>query len=68
MRVDPFVTPGVWPESRSFQEDPSIGPIPSSWKGECVEGERFDPATSCNKKLIGARYYLRGLELRCTNT
>ncbi|XP_061360586.1 subtilisin-like protease SBT3.18 [Gastrolobium bilobum] len=53
---------GVWPESESFEEDPSIGPIPSTWKGECVEGERFDPATACSNKLIGARYYLKGFE------
>ncbi|KAJ1397173.1 Peptidase S8/S53 domain [Sesbania bispinosa] len=53
---------GVWPESESFQEDPSIGPIPSTWKGECVEGERFDPTAACNNKLIGARYYLKGFE------
>lgn len=53
---------GVWPESESFQEHPNIGPIPPCWKGECVKGERFNPATACNKKLIGARYYLKGFE------
>lgn len=37
-------------------------PIPSTWKGKCVKGEKFDPATACNRKLIGARYYLKGFE------
>ncbi|TKY47854.1 Subtilisin protease SBT3.5 [Spatholobus suberectus] len=53
---------GVWPESESFREDPSMGPIPVTWKGECVKGERFEPAAACNRKLIGARYYLKGFE------
>jgi subtilisin family serine protease len=37
-------------------------PIPSTWKGKCVKGEKFNPATACNRKLIGARYYLKGFE------
>ncbi|XVF20655.1 hypothetical protein REPUB_Repub12eG0020200 [Reevesia pubescens] len=53
---------GIWPESESFQEMPGMGPIPSSWKGECVKGEKFEPAKACNLKLIGARYYLKGFE------
>ncbi|KAL8159536.1 hypothetical protein V2J09_001073, partial [Rumex salicifolius] len=55
---------GVWPESESFKEDPSVSsrPLPLTWKGKCVEGEKFDPLTACNSKLIGARYYLRGFE------
>lgn len=52
----------MWPESESFRDDPHYGPIPSSWKGTCVKGEEFDPATACNRKLIGARYYLKGFE------
>ncbi|XP_017982102.1 PREDICTED: subtilisin-like protease SBT3.18 [Theobroma cacao] len=53
---------GIWPESESFQEKPGMGPIPSSWKGVCVKGEKFEPAKACNRKLIGARYYLKGFE------
>ncbi|KAK0605814.1 hypothetical protein LWI29_030979 [Acer saccharum] len=54
---------GVWPESESFQDNEQcLGPIPSSWKGRCVQGENFDPKKACNRKLIGARYYLKGFE------
>ncbi|KAL6645474.1 hypothetical protein ACP70R_017082 [Stipagrostis hirtigluma subsp. patula] len=45
-----------------FRDDPYLGPIPSSWRGTCVGGDQFDPATACNRKLIGARYYLAGFE------
>ncbi|XP_075521124.1 subtilisin-like protease SBT3.18, partial [Primulina tabacum] len=53
---------GIWPESPSFKEEPRMRPIPKHWKGECVAGEEFNPKKHCNKKLIGARYYLRGFE------
>ncbi|KAF0914603.1 hypothetical protein E2562_030674 [Oryza meyeriana var. granulata] len=53
---------GVWPESQSFRDDSHLGDIPSSWRGTCVAGEEFDPATACNRKLIGARYYIAGFE------
>ncbi|XP_040995150.1 subtilisin-like protease SBT3.18 isoform X8 [Juglans microcarpa x Juglans regia] len=53
---------GIWPESESFSEEPRMKPIPSTWRGECVKGDRFDPKTNCNRKLIGARYYLKGFE------
>ncbi|GFP86155.1 cucumisin [Phtheirospermum japonicum] len=43
---------GIWPESESFS-DQGFGPIPKKWKGVCNGGKNF----TCNKKLIGARYY-----------
>ncbi|KAK1296268.1 hypothetical protein QJS10_CPB15g02106 [Acorus calamus] len=53
---------GIWPESESFREVPGMGPPPPTWTGTCVSGESFDPSTSCNRKLVGARYYIAGFE------
>ncbi|KAL8032358.1 hypothetical protein ABFX02_13G090700 [Erythranthe guttata] len=51
---------GVWPESESFN-DVGMGPIPSTWKGICQTGDDFN-SSHCNRKLVGARYYLSGYE------
>ncbi|CAM8994906.1 unnamed protein product [Rhodiola kirilowii] len=48
---------GVWPESESFN-DKGLGPIPSRWKGACVDGS--PNKVKCNKKLICARYFYLG--------
>ncbi|XP_010273518.1 PREDICTED: subtilisin-like protease SBT5.6 [Nelumbo nucifera] len=51
---------GIWPESTSFSDE-GMGPIPKSWKGICQAGDAFN-SSHCNRKLIGARYYLKGYE------
>ncbi|KAK8662516.1 hypothetical protein V6N13_092089 [Hibiscus sabdariffa] len=48
-----MIDSGVWPESESFN-DTNLGPVPSKWKGSCQNLTNF----TCNKKIIGARYYL----------
>ncbi len=53
---------GIWPESTAFAGGTGI-PVPADWRGECVAGELF-PVTTCNDKLIGARYYLKGFGRR----
>ncbi|KAF2322736.1 hypothetical protein GH714_029945 [Hevea brasiliensis] len=51
---------GIWPERRSFS-DVNLGPVPARWKGICQAGVKFTPK-NCNKKLIGARFFLKGHE------
>ena len=51
-------------DSGIVQEHPSLddkgySSPPGRWKGICQAGEGF-AATDCNKKLIGARYYIEG--------
>ncbi|CAK7357469.1 unnamed protein product [Dovyalis caffra] len=50
---------GIWPESKSFS-DKKLGPIPSRWKGVCESGTRFKAKSHCNKKIIGARWFVDG--------
>ncbi|KAG5069582.1 hypothetical protein AAZX31_01G143200 [Glycine max] len=55
-----FIDTGIWPESPSFS-DTDMPPVPRGWKGHCQLGEAFN-ASSCNRKVIGARYYMSGHE------
>jgi len=60
---------GIYPEHPSFADKPLgtdgeryVGPAyaaPTDWKGICQTGANF-PATACNNKLIGARYFVDG--------
>ncbi|XP_051129092.1 subtilisin-like protease SBT5.6 [Andrographis paniculata] len=54
------VDSGIWPESPSFNDD-GMEPIPETWKWTCQAGAEF-PETTCNKKLIGARYFVAAYE------
>ncbi|VVB12185.1 unnamed protein product [Arabis nemorensis] len=55
-----FVYVGIWPESKVFN-DQGLGPVPKRWRGKCESGEQFNAKIHCNKKLIGAKYYLKGM-------
>ncbi|KAK1433438.1 hypothetical protein QVD17_10348 [Tagetes erecta] len=60
------VDTGVWPGSKSLN-DTGFGPIPSRWKGKCETGKGFKKS-SCNRKLIGARYFLQSYEALLNGT
>lgn len=51
---------GIWPESEQLNDE-GLGPIPSRWRGKCVSGENFDAQENCNRKLIGAKWFVNGL-------
>ncbi|KAH7543407.1 hypothetical protein FEM48_Zijuj02G0180700 [Ziziphus jujuba var. spinosa] len=54
------VDSGVWPESDSFKDHGLSANIPAKWKGNCEEGQDFN-SSLCNLKLIGARYFNKGV-------
>lgn len=61
---------GIWPESRSFRDssssssDPAdaMPAAPARWKGQCAPGDANFNASTCNRKLIGGRFYAAGYE------
>lgn len=57
---------GVWPERASFKDKGLPKTLPTKWKGICQQGETFN-SSICNAKLIGARYYNKGLTSRNPN-
>lgn len=54
-----MIETGIWPESKSFHDE-GLGPIPQHWKGSCESGQLFVPTKHCNKKIIGARWFVDG--------
>ncbi|RCV31349.1 hypothetical protein SETIT_6G169800v2 [Setaria italica] len=55
-----IVDTGISPAHRSFH-DRGLGPVPPRWRGVCASGPGFPP-TSCNRKLVGARFFSKGYE------
>lgn len=49
---------GIWPDHVAFN-DKDLGPIPSKWKGSCESGPQFNATESCNRKIIGARFFYK---------
>jgi hypothetical protein len=50
----------IWPKRCSFS-DKNLGSVPKRWKGTCESGEKFS-VINCNRKLIGARFFIKGHE------
>ena len=62
-----LIDTGVWPESESFNDN-GMTKIPSKWKGKLCQFENTNNSSFCNKKLIGARFFNKGLLAKNSNT
>ncbi|KAM3374760.1 subtilisin-like protease SBT3.9 isoform X2 [Capsicum galapagoense] len=50
-----------WGNNSEVFNDKGLGPIPSRWKGNCKEEDNFSASKYCNRKIIGARWYMKGM-------
>ncbi|KAM3374765.1 hypothetical protein P3S68_013479 [Capsicum galapagoense] len=50
----------AWGDNSEAFNDKGLSPIPSRWKGSCKSAGNFTAAKYCNRKIIGARWYIKG--------
>lgn len=50
---------GIWPDSPVFAAVPGLGRAPRGFNGTCERAEEW-PESTCNGKLIGARWFVAG--------
>ncbi|KAM3374763.1 hypothetical protein P3S68_013477 [Capsicum galapagoense] len=50
----------AWGDDSKAFDDEGLGPIPSRWKGSCKSEGNFTATKYCNRKVIGARWYVKG--------
>jgi len=53
------VDSGIWPDSPLFSTVTGLGRSPRGFTGGCETGEGW-PATACDDKLLGARWFVSG--------
>ncbi|KAI5079116.1 hypothetical protein GOP47_0006787, partial [Adiantum capillus-veneris] len=58
---------GIWPERSSFRDNAGFSPVPPRWKGFCESSPSFN-SSRCNRKLIGARTFVRGFKVAASGS